>query len=323
VVVEHNESALRDADPKTLTTRVRCKDGRIIWCEVNVRALRDEAGNTTHFVGVTRDVTARKALQDALERAHQELREIDQSRIQLLNNVAHDLANAMTPIRLRLAAMERRGVPAPIVAGMESLQRYADRLTRLVEDVRDVARAQGGALAVDRRPMDLTSLVRTAVADYEPVLRTRGLSTTVVAPRALAVQGDEGRIRQIMANLLGNAAKFTPSGGAVDISCQAQGENALVSVQDDGIGFDPRDEGRLFQPFVQIHAANEADEHGTGLGLYICKQIIERHDGRIWAKSAGPGQGAVFAFSVPLQSPPGERSATIPGHGVSLGRAAR
>lgn len=120
---------------------------------------------------------------------------------------------------------------------------------------------------------------------------------------AAVVDVDGFRINQVLYNLLGNALKFTPPGGRIQVAAKQDPSHAVVTIEDTGAGLEQGDMERLFQPFVQIQQPSEASEQSTGLGLYISKAIVEAHGGTLWVESAGRGKGCTFHFTVPLAAP--------------------
>jgi signal transduction histidine kinase len=142
--------------------------------------------------------------------------------------------------------------------------------------------------------------VQQALDSFVDVARQNGIELAAKLEPDLQVLGDPKRLQQIMYNLLGNAFKFTEKGGHIVVEVRREGDQALVSVRDSGAGMQPDDLTRLFEPFSQVHDVMEKTNAGTGLGLYICRGIVEGHGGRIWAESDGRGKGSRFAFTIPL-----------------------
>jgi signal transduction histidine kinase len=167
------------------------------------------------------------------------------------------------------------------------------------EDVLDVARFQAGKLRLARQPMELRPLVQEAGESFRDVAASQGLALEVHAAPGLQVHADPRRLAQVVDNLLGNAIKFTPPGGRVTLEARSVPGGCVVEVCDTGLGIRPEDLGKLFQPFSQVHDAVDRARPGSGLGLHVCRGVVEAHGGRIWASSEGPGRGARFTFSLP------------------------
>lgn len=185
-------------------------------------------------------------------------------------------------------------------------------MNRLIEDLLDATRLERGRLSVDLSPVRLRAIVGEADTMLRPLADGRGIQFEVLCSDDSAfILGDPARILQVLSNLVGNALKFTPHGGRVELRARAEQEAALVQVEDTGPGI-PRDEvPHLFNQFWQAH---DADRRGVGLGLSIARGIVEAHGGRIWVESE-PGSGSTFSFVIPLAAPfdplpePGERAA--------------
>ncbi len=255
----------------------------------------DADGKVTRLVGLAEDVTDAAVAQQALGEAQRQ-------RIHLLQQLAHDLASPLSPVKIQLHILKDRVAPEGQKA-LAIVQRNIDHIQRLVEDVKDVARVEGGGLKVDRKPADLAALVRQAVDTLASSTAERQVGLVAQAPQSLPVSIDSGRITQVMYNLVGNALKFTPPHGRIDVQLTAQGSHAEVQVRDSGKGMRPDQVARLFQPFVQVHdagAVTRPEDKGTGLGLYISKGIVEAHGGTIAASSDGPGLGSTFTFRLPV-----------------------
>lgn len=170
----------------------------------------------------------------------------------------------------------------------------------LTRDLLDAARLQAERLELHRQPLDFGAVVAEVVETYREPARIARVELAARIAEGLGVQGDRGRLGQVVANLLSNALKFTPSGGRVTVEAEARGLVAVVRVRDTGPGFEPSDLARLFQPFTQLREPSRGPGGGTALGLYISKGIVEEHGGQVWCESAGPGRGATFGFLLPL-----------------------
>lgn len=236
------------------------------------------------------------------------LQELDQLRSDFVSIVSHELRNPLATMRnlamvLRdrepsLSDAERRSYADEIVLA-------TDRLALLVEHVLTESRIEAGVLSYVMAPYDLTRLVRGSVEEARTahslhVFEASGLD------RVRMVNGDHERMRQVFANLLANAARYSPSGSTVAVSCWADDDDAFVSVRDEGIGIAAPDMQRLFQRFVRLGNARSFDTKGTGLGLYISKSIVEAHGGDIRVDSE-LRRGSVFTVRVPIATPPPPR----------------
>jgi signal transduction histidine kinase len=239
---------------------------------------------------------------DALERGVARLREVDTVRTRFLNIASHELRTPMTPLRTELHLL-RAGKRGPVTPEMDRslamLSRNADRLHRLIKEMLEASRMQAGQLRLQRAPLPLEELVAGAVRTMEGEAEARGVALEMDAEPA-RVLADADRLSQVLINLIENAIQFTPRGGRVRVEARARAREAEVRVVDTGVGIDAEALPKLFQPFSQAETGVPRTEGGTGLGLYICKGIVEGHGGTITCSSAGRGMGATFAFTVPL-----------------------
>ncbi len=230
-----------------------------------------------------------------------------QARDTFLSIAAHELKTPLTSLRggaQLLARQQARGLldPARLATGLDALVRATDRLAALIDDLMDVAHLRTRQLPLDPRPVDLVALARDAVAQARERAEG-GPSLALDAPDDLpTVQADPARIEQVLVNLLDNATKYSPDGGAVRVAVATRDAGVAVAVRDAGIGLPPGMAEAIFEPFGR--AANAAGHHpGMGLGLYICRRIVERHGGWIAAASAGEGRGTTVTFWLPLGGP--------------------
>jgi signal transduction histidine kinase len=255
------------------------------------------------FVMVYETVRLRREAEAALAR----LREAERVRTDLLNAITHDIQNPLTPIQLQLRLLRRTGgLAAEGLERLDVVQRNVDHVARLSADLADVARLQDGRLPVLRQPMDLRAVLRDVAESFLPVAQEAGVALSVEGDAPLPVDGDAVRLRQVVANLVSNALKFTPAGGRVTVSGRAVGGRVAVEVADTGRGLAPEETARLFRPFSQVHAPGEARVRGSGLGLYISRGLAEAHGGRLGVESGGLGQGATFRLELPgLADEPG------------------
>ena len=254
-------------------------------------------GKATSLVGLAEDVTA--AVQ-----SEERLREAQRQRVRLMQQLAHDMASPLTPVKLQLRIL-KDSLAGQGAKGLDIIRRNTDHLERLVADVRDVARLEGGDLKVFRKPVDVADLARQAVESHGSSAAERQVRVVADVPASAPIQADAGRVTQVMYNLIGNALKFTPPGGQVTVAVTHTDNDVKVDVRDTGNGMTPEQIARLFKPFSQVHdpsAIQRAEDKGSGLGLYISKGLVEAHGGSIAASSDGPGTGSTFTFRLPVAS---------------------
>ena len=250
-----------------------------------------------------------------------DLQRADAIKSMFLATLSHELRNPLAPIRNGIAILKLRmpGGPADIYAMMD---RQLGMVTRLIDDLLDVSRVDRGKLELHREKVAVDSFVNAAIETARPNIEGKSHELVVrYAPRTFHVDGDATRLAQVIANLLNNAAKFTPANGRIELSMRAEGPRAIISVRDNGIGIPSADLSRIFDMFVQLDASKTQAAAGLGLGLALARSLISLHGGEIKALSAGPGQGSEFAVHLPLAAAPGQGA--IDAVGVPSAQASR
>jgi signal transduction histidine kinase len=248
---------------------------------------------------------------EAQAREVEGLRERNEFKSQFLNMVAHDLNNVVTPMRINLhglRAAATRGELPEHTNTIAMLDRGMDRMIAFLADLLDAARLQSGQISLRTEPVDLGAHVTTTVELAAAEAQQGRLSVAVDLSPDLVVQADPRRVDQVLTNLLGNAIKFTPAGGRITVVLRPSEHGAQLSIVDSGIGVGTEDVPRLFQPFSKL-ARGQGRHTGTGLGLFICRGIVESHGGRIWVESEGCGKGSTFFVWLPTRPPPGHAMA--------------
>jgi CheY-like chemotaxis protein len=189
------------------------------------------------------------------------------------------------------------------------MERQMQLATRLIDDLLDTSRIDRGKLELQRQNVTIESFVNAAIEIARPNIEGKSHELLIrYAPRTLHINGDPVRLAQVMANLLNNAAKFTPSKGRIEISMRAKAQHAIIRVRDNGIGIAPADLGRIFEMFVQLDSSKTQAAAGLGLGLALARSLIMLHGGALTARSAGVGKGSEFRIRLPLADPPQRRS---------------
>jgi len=252
---------------------------------------------------------ANAASYQQLYRGEREARETAEravaSRNELLAMVSHDLRNPLSTIAMSALLLLNglpEGGPAPLRKQAERIQRSVHQMLRLVDDLLDVATIESGSFSVEKTPHAAFPLLRDALDTCQLAAQDKALVLRLVAPAAeLIIACDRERLLQVLVNLIGNAVKFTPRGGTIELRVERRGADAVFSVADSGPGIAPDQLTRVFERYWQ---ANRRSEQGSGLGLFIAKSLIEAHGGRLWAESE-VGAGSTFSFAVAaLPAPP-------------------
>lgn len=245
-----------------------------------------------------------QAVREVEERGElRRLKETNEFKTQILNTTAHELNTPLTPVRLQLHLL-KSGALGALQARQERavgiVDRNVERLSFLINDILDVARLESGRVDVNPRPIRLAEALMDGVESFEETAARVGVALALEADEGLIVNADPERVMQVLYNLVGNAIKFTPAGGRVHVSAHGEPGCAVVDVVDSGPGLEPVQIEQLFQPFSRVHDTEHSTVAGTGLGLYICRGLIEAHGGTIQAISAGHGHGSTFRFTLPL-----------------------
>jgi two-component system CheB/CheR fusion protein len=185
------------------------------------------------------------------------------------------------------------------------MERQVGHLTRLVDDLLDATRISHGKLKLQREHLDLADLVQRTAEDHRQFFTAKGIGLeTAVGASAAWMHGDRTRLSQVVGNLLNNAAKFTPRGGAVRLALEVADGFAELHVKDNGAGIEGAMLSRLFEPFSQADDTLDRSAGGLGLGLALVKGMVDAHGGTVEAKSAGPGAGTEFVVRLPLETTP-------------------
>lgn len=250
------------------------------------------------------------------EAARRELEQADRSRNEFVAKVSHELRTPLAAI-LMWAHVLRHGRPDDAEMAVEAIEASARAQSKIIGDLLDVLRGTSGKLRLDMAPCDLAAIVRNAVDAHRAEATERGQAFGfAVVEEPLPVLGDRLRLEQVVANLLSNALKFTPSRGRIDVTLEKRGLEAVLVVADNGRGIESDRLADIFTPFRQGEDAMRAGA-GLGLGLAIVRQLVDLHGGSVWAESEGPGKGSQFFVSLPVSvsqevAPPPETPSPVP-----------
>ncbi len=216
----------------------------------------------------------------------------------MMADIAHELRTPLSVLRGNVEAM-LDGLVEPNAEQLQVLHGQSMTLGRLVEDLRTLSLASAGQLGLERRPVDLAGLADGVASELQGAAEECGVDLRVRSSGEIPpVDGDSGRLAQVLRNLLDNALRYTPPGGQVTASVEAGRNEVTVLVSDTGSGITAEDLPHVFDRFYRADPSRSRSSGGSGLGLAIAKQLVEAHGGRIWAES-GPGRGSVFAFALP------------------------
>lgn len=238
-------------------------------------------------------------LATAFNRMSEELEHVEASRRDLVANVSHELKTPITAIRAHLENL-LDGVEQPDPKTLQVMLTQSERLGRLVEQLLDLSRLESGEVPLDVREMTLEPLVTQVVSEIGVVGHDRGVAVkTELAADLPSVEADRERVHQVLFNLVDNAVRFTPAGGAITIEAHRLNGSVVVRVEDTGTGIPPEALPRLFERFYRVDPARAREGGGTGIGLAIARSVVEAHGGHIKAESE-LGKGSVFTFDLPV-----------------------
>ncbi|BDT60469.1 hypothetical protein MasN3_39630 [Massilia varians] len=293
-------------DGKTVAFMFAHHDQPRAWSDEDVELMRQTAARTWDAVARARAVLA--------------LREADRRKDEFLAMLAHELRNPLAPIGsaadlLRLGRLDE----ARIRQTSGIISRQVRHMTGLIDDLLDVSRVTRGLVSLERSEVDARSVVSEAVEQVKPLIELRGHRLEVhVAPGPAYVWGDLKRLVQCVANVLNNAAKYTPEGGSIVLHLDSEEGQVVIRVADDGIGMTPDMVSHAFELFAQAERTPDRAQGGLGIGLALVKSLVELHGGRAALHSAGLGQGSKFSIYLPRhQRAPAPGAAPVEAHGAA------
>jgi PAS domain S-box-containing protein len=301
-VKETLEQALLNHTDYVIEYRFRHSSGEWRWMEGRGRAVYKSDGTPSVTYGLGIDITERKRSEDERRRLNAELADALRRKDEFLATLAHELRNPLAPI---VTALEVLRVKSPADRQMrwsrDVIERQVRHMTRLVDDLLDVARISTGKAQLRRERIDLATVVHHAVESVRSVIDAAEHKLTVVLPpQPMILDADPTRLSQILANLLSNAAKYTPHGGNLSLTAQQEGNEVVIAVADNGIGLSPADLDRIFSMFAQVAPAIDRSQGGLGIGLALSRGLVELHGGSITASSEGLHLGSTFTVRLPL-----------------------
>jgi signal transduction histidine kinase len=262
------------------------------WWDVVVTPIHDGDGAVRSLLAVSRDVTD----------LHRAVHEADRKKDEFLAMLAHELRNPLAPICAAAQVItDGRADAAQQARAGAIIERQAHHMRHLLDDLLDVARVTQGLVALDMAPVDMADVVTHALEQARPIVaQYRHHLGVTLAPGRVLVSGDSQRLVQVVANLLNNAAKYTPAGGSVALALTVSHGCARISVSDNGIGMAPSTLQNAFELFSQAARSSDRASGGLGLGLALVKGLVERHGGSVTGRSDGPNCGSEFVVLLPL-----------------------
>lgn len=275
------------------------------WYRVTVDPVLDPFGKLTGAVHVLTDITARKQLDAELRRQADELVDANRAKDEFLAMLGHELRNPLAPILNAVAVMRAHGSSEPMLArSRDAIERQVHHMARLVDDLLDVSRITRGTIELRHDDVDLTQVVRQVAQSTRPLMESYAHAFhTSIPDGPLWLRADATRIEQVLSNLLTNAAKYTPEGGEICLTCSQDEGYAVVQVRDSGRGIPEEMLPRIFDLFTQVSPSIDRAQGGLGLGLTLVRRLVEMHGGQVTAYSEGLGRGSEFTVRLPLVRP--------------------
>lgn len=271
-------------------------NGVVKWVRERAELEFDDKGRLQGGFGTTQDITE-------LKLAEQALLDADRRKDEFLAMLAHELRNPLVPILNAAHVLGRLPETDPQVQwAQQVIERQANHLTRLVEDLLDVSRIARGKIILKKEAIELSAVVKQALEMARPLIDCMGHRLEVRLPeQAVYLDGDPVRLAQVLLNLLDNASKYTPNGGSIRLEARVDGPAIQIRVSDNGVGISAELLPQIFDLFQQGERTLDRSQGGLGIGLTLVKHLVEKHAGQLQASSAGEGQGATFTISLPLR----------------------
>ena len=316
-VMEEDRAAFDSAFARAMETgklefevRVRWPNDAVHWMAVRGRVTFDELGRPVRAAGVNFDVTEQK-------RAEHALIEADRRKDEFLAILGHELRNPLASIQYVVELLSRPGgvdVLQSNRAPIDRMKRQVEHLVRLVDDLLDISRINSGKIELRKERAEVASIVADALGMSQTHIEAKGHRVeSRLAAEPLVVHGDPMRLTQVVTNLIKNAAKYTLPRGLIEIGTAREGDEAVVSVRDNGVGIAPEMLPFVFDLFSQADSRENNGDGGLGVGLALAQKLVDLHGGRIEAHSAGLGKGTEFVVRLPLdRSVPSKAAAEPP-----------
>ncbi len=276
------------------TVRVT-KDGRLIDVSLSISPIRDASDRVVGASKVARDVSAQK-------RAEQALRDADRRKDEFLATLAHELRNPLAPLRNSLHLLRLSGSSDPAVEQVrEMMERQINHMVRLVDDLMELSRITRGKIELRKERVHLADVIHNAIETSQPVVDAAGHTLVLDIPdEPIILHADPVRLAQVFANLINNAAKYTPRAGQIWCTARRENGSIVVTIRDTGIGIPSDMLPRVFDMFTQVDSSHHRIQSGLGIGLTLVQSLIELHGGTVAALSEGLGKGSEFVVRLPV-----------------------
>lgn len=277
-------------------------DGSRFWAEGVMFPLRAPEGTLLGFSKMLRDRTDLMQQLRSLRNEIAALMERSTRKDSVLAVAAHELRNPLFAMSVAVDTI-RRSLPdgGKFQPTFDAIDRQMQAIRRILDDVTDATEANTGKLKLRRERVDLRDIIQRAMETLRPTIELRRHTVSqVLLPVAIPVIGDPDRLQQIIQNLIDNAVKYTPSGGRIGVEATIEANEAVLKIEDNGIGVAPDMQTQIFELFTQAHDPARMDEKGLGIGLALVRNLVLQHDGTVQVRSNGAGKGSEFTVRLPL-----------------------
>ncbi len=286
--------ALKKGEPWEAIYPLRRSDGEMRWHLSRAVPVRNDEGDIDRWFGTGTDISDRMEIE-------QKLKDADCRKDEFLATLAHELRNPLSPISNALQiwplVMDDK---AELEHLREIMARQVRQMIRLIDDLLDVSRITRGKIRLRQQPVDVRTLITSAVESVQPLIDACEHRLTISTPAVpLFVNGDAVRLTQVLANILSNAAKYTGRKGEIGLAAETRGDNVVVTIRDNGPGIPGHMLLHVFDLFRQVDQTLDRSHGGLGIGLTLVKQLTELHNGTVEARSEGPGKGSQFIVTLP------------------------
>ena len=294
------------------------KDGQEFTALLSLSVLRNLQGEPAGFVLYAVDISQRKKAEEAVRKAKETAEAASRIKSEFLANMSHELRtplNAIIGFSEILLDQTFGGLNQKQSRQTQHILDSGRHLLSLINDILDLSKVESGKMELDLTVVNLASLLESSLVLIKEKTTKHGIALKLEMPeevRELNFPADERKVKQIMFNLLSNAAKFTPDGGGITITAGQEGGLIRVSVRDTGVGIAPEDQKRIFEEFEQVDSSYARQQQGTGLGLSLTRKLVELHGGTLEVESEGKDKGSTFTFTLPLKSARAEEQPQAP-----------
>ena len=313
-------------DFKEILDLLRTRDGKRTWrksnrfYETSVTTLRDRRGEMIGKLMIIRDITdiktyeaelkrLNKNLEREVKRRTEEIEKLLRQKDEFISQLGHDLKTPLTPILSLLPIVREKVEDRDIRRLIDISLRNARYMKNLVVDTLNLAKLNLPNVQFNIKDVRLRGVIEESIRDNEHLMRKKNIKPINRVREDIIVKADKLRLKEVFSNLISNSTKYTPEGGRIEFSADSNGKEVIVEVRDNGIGLEGNQKHRIFDEFYKADESRHSLE-SSGLGLTICKRIIEKHGGKIWAESEGLGKGTSIYFTLPIGGKDGEKESS-------------